>query len=723
MVGVSDVFLKGSQMARDGDFDGAIRELEMAVASGSWVSTKTPGHMLSEAGVYALLCSPPDDQRASGLFSRAIEFLPDDPHLSAYYTLFCRCDDLRHVAFIFTTFKDLQPLEQFVTELLVNHPLKSWTQTLRLLKAFLVYSNEALTERHHNNPGGRFDIDAIRARLAVLLDNLTIGSTERVKLLRQSLNHGLWRVLESKKGVGLDLGIRIAQSIQSKRAGGKVRRLQKQYLEKDTSQLLLDVEIEQANRTLLQLINIFFEADNEDVVEARGHLDALRDQRVSLGEEKAKLLERWAMRDYKVRARPSQEEVTFDQVAAAMPAGGLLVEVFWPETASSEHLDVFYYDASQRQLKWDKWDKAGVLRAQRKLREIIREIQSAKSDDRARILGATYDRAVDSLHHLYELTVRRALAACGEDVEVLYISPDGPLYYIPWAVLRPHGGTALYRRYGVRVVHGGKALLHPPAVVAELSAGLVAISDFDLAPDEAYVPEGPEQGPTTIRSASSQAAAARRYRTLAQAAVEAERVRTRLTGSGFQITEASEGFITKRRVRDTLEGKRVGHFATHGGFLGSSNEETEVVQLLDRTMMVLSGINLCKDMPETLREEQVVFASELAEWNLHGMELLALSACDTGIGPVIYGDGMASLHRAAAQAGVRTVLHCMWALDDEYAPAFMAGFYDKVGVDFSEAMRLGIDSAIAELMERNSCTERRIYGHPWYEGVYALSGH
>lgn len=63
--------------------------------------------------------------------------------------------------------------------------------------------------------------------------------------------------------------------------------------------------------------------------------------------------------------------------------------------------------------------------------------------------------------------------------------------------------------------------------------------------------------------------------------------------------------------------------------------------------------------------------------NLHGTELVSLSACDTGKGVVDYSEGVYGLVRAFRTAGAKNVLMTLTPVGEASSRDFMETFYDK----------------------------------------------
>ena len=76
--------------------------------------------------------------------------------------------------------------------------------------------------------------------------------------------------------------------------------------------------------------------------------------------------------------------------------------------------------------------------------------------------------------------------------------------------------------------------------------------------------------------------------------------------------------------------------------------------------------------------EGVVTAEEIAAQNLDGVELVMLSACETGLGKSSAGEGLLGLQRAFQSAGARSVVASLWSVPDEETRALMEIFYTNL---------------------------------------------
>jgi len=70
-------------------------------------------------------------------------------------------------------------------------------------------------------------------------------------------------------------------------------------------------------------------------------------------------------------------------------------------------------------------------------------------------------------------------------------------------------------------------------------------------------------------------------------------------------------------------------------------------------------------------------AYETAALNLHGTELVVLSACDSARGQLHAGESTFGLMRARRAAGARCVLGTVWPMDDTITREFVTTFYRR----------------------------------------------
>ena len=120
---------------------------------------------------------------------------------------------------------------------------------------------------------------------------------------------------------------------------------------------------------------------------------------------------------------------------------------------------------------------------------------------------------------------------------------------------------------------------------------------------------------------------------------------------------------------------RIIHFATHG-FADSRHPD-------------LSGIVLSMFDKDGKPQDGFLRAHEIFNLNLPA-ELVVLSACQTGLGAEVRGEGLVGLTRGFMYAGAARVVVSLWSVNDRATSELMVKFYEKMlkqGMRPAEALR------------------------------------
>lgn len=179
---------------------------------------------------------------------------------------------------------------------------------------------------------------------------------------------------------------------------------------------------------------------------------------------------------------------------------------------------------------------------------------------------------------------------------------------------------------------------------------------------------------------------------------------------------ATHGFFFPDRQRtsndevlETLashEGRRVGKLDQ---FLRRGAENP-----LLRSGLVLTGANTWdRGGPLPPEAEDGILTSEgVSGLDLTATELVALSACQTGLGEVRIGEGVFGLRRAFVVAGAKTLIMSLWKVPDIQTQGLMVDFYQRI---------LAGQSPADALREAQLAMKTR-YPHPYYWGAFICQG-
>lgn len=152
---------------------------------------------------------------------------------------------------------------------------------------------------------------------------------------------------------------------------------------------------------------------------------------------------------------------------------------------------------------------------------------------------------------------------------------------------------------------------------------------------------------------------------------------------------------------DDLGQYRILHFATHG-FLNSLNPE-------------LSGLVMSLVNEQGKPQNGYLLAPEIYNLKLPATELVVLSACQTGLGKEVRGEGIVGLTRGFMYAGAPRVAVSLWSVNDRSTADLMKHFYQAMlakGQRPAEALR----SAQLELLKQKQ------WQSPYYWAAFELQG-
>jgi len=114
------------------------------------------------------------------------------------------------------------------------------------------------------------------------------------------------------------------------------------------------------------------------------------------------------------------------------------------------------------------------------------------------------------------------------------------------------------------------------------------------------------------------------------------------------------------------------------------------------------------------RGSGLLHASEIAHLNIPAA-LVFLSACESGSGRQIAGEGVMSLARSFLAAGAGSVISTLWRVDDRASAEFVGQFYDRMAAAAPPA------EAIAEAQRLMIHSDRPLYRHPYFWASYVLT--
>lgn len=137
--------------------------------------------------------------------------------------------------------------------------------------------------------------------------------------------------------------------------------------------------------------------------------------------------------------------------------------------------------------------------------------------------------------------------------------------------------------------------------------------------------------------------------------------------------------------KSQLDQYKIVHFATHG-FINSSNPQ-------------LSGLVLSLVNSQRQPQDGFLRLHDIFNLNLNA-DLVVLSACQTGLGENIRGEGIVGLTRGFMYAGTNRVVTSLWNVDDAQTAQLMSTFYQKM-LQGRQTPSLALRSAQLQQWQRN----------------------
>jgi CHAT domain-containing protein len=295
----------------------------------------------------------------------------------------------------------------------------------------------------------------------------------------------------------------------------------------------------------------------------------------------------------------------------------------------------------------------------------------------------------------------------------LLIIPDGALQYIPFQVLTDPNINSKMLLDSHEIVNEPSAstlgLLLAESMVRTSSPDTVAVlADpvFDL--DDPRLGHGSKQTPSptderlklqqALRDIGISADGVEIPRLFASGEEAEEIIATVPWGSGLKAI----GFeATRERVLGPdLARYRIVHFATHG-LINNQHPELSgiVLSLFDREGNSRDGFLRLHDI-----------------YNLHlPADLVVLSACSTGLGKDVKGEGLIGLTRGFMYAGASGVVASLWKVDDDATAVLMKGFYEAM-------FKKGLSPAAALRDSQLAMAQQEKWRAPYYWAGFIIQG-
>ena len=389
-----------------------------------------------------------------------------------------------------------------------------------------------------------------------------------------------------------------------------------------------------------------------------------------------------------------------------------------------------------------------------KLVDGMREVLVAHSEAKGAIAtkgeGAAEKELAAAAAPLSQLTIqpmlRAATAALGAAPKELVISADGKLWLVPFAAFPLEDGRYAIEATAIRLITSGRDLVDPAAAERRSAAVgkplIMAAPDFDSeSAGRAANQRSDNRGaslftlpitahrlgkvgalPGTLDEATAVAPSVGRLTNARPDVVtggDATEARFKATPRPIVAILATHGFFRPdqqidRKLLASLQGG-------DGGGRGLADSQGEALENpLTRCGLLFAGCNRANaaDAAANATEDGVLTGLEIIGCDLRGTKLVVLSACQTGLGDVEAGQGVAGLRQAFQLAGARSVVATLWSVPDRETAELSSGMFANLadGKTPSDSLR---QAQIDMIASRRRLLEA---AHPFFWAAFTVTG-
>jgi CHAT domain-containing protein len=192
----------------------------------------------------------------------------------------------------------------------------------------------------------------------------------------------------------------------------------------------------------------------------------------------------------------------------------------------------------------------------------------------------------------------------------------------------------------------------------------------------------------TIRSVSIDG---KRYKELSHSEAEINDIIQLFTKRSKEARGYLHAQATESNFKENISNYKFVHVATHGF---SNDNRSELSGLLFAVPDNISNSNTrpLNDNSSKSYDEKysdgILYAGEMYNLDLNA-DLVVLSACETGIGRLVKGEGVMAITRGFLYSGVPNILFSLWKVGDKNTYQLMVNFYDELlnGNSYSGSIR------------------------------------
>jgi CHAT domain-containing protein len=255
------------------------------------------------------------------------------------------------------------------------------------------------------------------------------------------------------------------------------------------------------------------------------------------------------------------------------------------------------------------------------------QLETLISDFRAGLLDAGSEDFREPSIQLYNLLIKPIETELAQlNTKTILYAPDGQLRYIPIAALYD-GKQWLVEKYQI--------------------SNLIAYTLSDFTPQ-------PKNLPNILAGAFGGKAGDRKF---GQTALPATAREVQAIANSFQnsVTLIEEQF-SRKAIESRFKNHNILHLATHAEFNSGTPDNSFII----------------------FGNGDKIRLNEITDWQIPNIDLIILSACQTGVGKLGSGVEILGFGYQVQKAGAKQAIASLWSVNDEGTQALMEAFYDEL---------------------------------------------
>jgi len=305
------------------------------------------------------------------------------------------------------------------------------------------------------------------------------------------------------------------------------------------------------------------------------------------------------------------------------------------------------------------------------------------------------DKENKDFHLGYKLFCTLVLPGLEKNINKLIFIPDDILHYLPFETLISQKNEKRWLIKDYRVSYAPsisslRGIIQRKGLNGQKpQKDILAFGDPYFGPDEEE-----ENARETLKDFSS--ANSSSFFRLKYSSSEIEKIRALFKKAEINIFKRKEA--TEEQLKTlNLSDYKILHLATHC--------------LIDNEKPARSSIVF--SLADTSTEDGFLQMREIFNLKLNS-DLVSLSACETGLGQFIRGEGIEGLSRAFFYAGASSVLMSLWAVHDQATSQFMERYY----------FHLRSSNSIMDSLRKTKLEmiDSDVLSHPYYWAGFVVTG-